>query len=82
MQFLALASPFDYQNQAELVVPAMKYEPQAPQFTEYLIEILPKVIEDNKANLVLFSSYWQMNQVAEGLSTDFVKKGWALQVTR
>ncbi|MFA0221835.1 ATP-dependent DNA helicase DinG, partial [Vibrio splendidus] len=56
VQFLALASPFDYQNQAELVVPAMKYEPQAPQFTEYLIEILPKVIEDNKANLVLFSS--------------------------
>ncbi|MCL4160143.1 UNVERIFIED_CONTAM: hypothetical protein GTU68_006245, partial [Idotea baltica] len=42
VQFLALASPFDYQNQAELVVPAMKYEPQAPQFTEYLIEILPK----------------------------------------
>ncbi|WP_210447189.1 ATP-dependent DNA helicase DinG [Vibrio crassostreae] len=80
VQFLALASPFDYQNQAELIVPAMKYEPQAPQFTEYLIEILPKVIEDNKANLVLFSSYWQMNKVAEALATDFVKKSWALQV--
>ncbi|OED74791.1 ATP-dependent DNA helicase DinG [Vibrio splendidus ZS-139] len=80
VQFLALASPFDYQNQAELIVPAMKYEPQAPQFTEYLIEILPKVIEDNKANLVLFSSYWQMNKVAEALTTDFVKKSWALQV--
>ncbi|WP_060982341.1 ATP-dependent DNA helicase DinG [Vibrio splendidus] len=80
VQFLALASPFDYQNQAELIVPAMKYEPQAPQFTEYLIEILPKVIEDNKANLVLFSSYWQMNKVAEALATDFVKNSWALQV--
>ncbi|MEG3694965.1 ATP-dependent DNA helicase DinG [Vibrio coralliirubri] len=80
VQFLALASPFDYQNQAELIVPAMKYEPQAPQFTEYLIEILPKVIEDKKANLVLFSSYWQMNKVAEDLATDFVKKSWALQV--
>ncbi|MFA0179763.1 ATP-dependent DNA helicase DinG [Vibrio cyclitrophicus] len=80
VQFLALASPFDYQNQAELIVPAMKYEPQAPQFTEYLIEILPKVIEDNKANLVLFSSYWQMNKVAEALATGFVKKSWALQV--
>ncbi|NMS31210.1 ATP-dependent DNA helicase DinG, partial [Vibrio parahaemolyticus] len=34
-QFLALASPFDYQNQAELLIPAMKYEPPAPQFTEY-----------------------------------------------
>ncbi|CDT98463.1 putative Rad3-related DNA helicase [Vibrio coralliirubri] len=80
VQFLALASPFDYQNQAELIVPAVKYEPQAPQFTEYLIEILPKVIEDKKANLVLFSSYWQMNKVAEALATDFVKKSWALQV--
>ncbi|MFS1957531.1 ATP-dependent DNA helicase DinG [Vibrio cyclitrophicus] len=80
VQFLALASPFDYQSQAELIVPAMKYEPQAPQFTEYLIEILPKVIEDNKANLVLFSSYWQMNKVAEALATGFVKKSWALQV--
>lgn len=80
VRFLALASPFDYQNQAELHVPKMKYEPQAPQFTEYLIERLPNLIEDKKANLVLFSSYWQMNQVAEALSTDFVKQGWALQV--
>ena len=79
-QFLALASPFDYQNQAELLIPAMRYEPQAPQFTEYLIEILPKYLEDNKANLVLFSSYWQMNQVADALSSDFIKRGWALQV--
>ncbi|MFB9215076.1 ATP-dependent DNA helicase DinG [Vibrio sinaloensis] len=80
VRFLALASPFDYANQAELRVPKMKYEPQAPQFTEYLIDILPNLIEDKQANLVLFSSYWQMNQVAEALSTLFVKKGWALQV--
>ncbi|KOO05379.1 ATP-dependent DNA helicase DinG [Vibrio nereis] len=80
VRFLALASPFDYQNQAELAVPKMKYEPQAPQYTEYLTDILPNLIEDKKANLVLFSSYWQMNQVAESLSTDFVKRGWALQV--
>ncbi|EGA63920.1 ATP-dependent DNA helicase DinG [Vibrio brasiliensis] len=80
VRFLALASPFDYQNQAELHVPKMKYEPQAPQFTDHLIEQLPDLIEANKANLVLFSSYWQMNQVAEALSTDFVKRGWALQV--
>ncbi|MGD8230704.1 ATP-dependent DNA helicase DinG [Vibrio sp. TRT 1302] len=80
VRFLALASPFDYQNQAELYVPKMAYEPQAPQFTEHLIEKLPDLIEDKKANLVLFSSYWQMNQVAEALSTDFVKRGWALQV--
>ncbi|MCV5900016.1 ATP-dependent DNA helicase DinG, partial [Escherichia coli] len=37
-------------------------------------------LEDKKANLVLFSSYWQMNQVAEALSSEFIKRGWALQV--
>ncbi len=80
VRYLALASPFDYQNQAELFIPKMKYEPQAPQYTDYLIDILPNLIEENKANLVLFSSYWQMNQVSEALSTYFVKRGWALQV--
>lgn len=80
VRFLALASPFDYQNQAELIVPKMRYEPQVPQFTEYLIDILPNLIEDKQANLVLFSSYWQMNQVAEALEKKFIKEGWALQV--
>jgi ATP-dependent DNA helicase DinG len=79
-QFLALASPFDYQTQAELFIPQMKYEPQAKEFTEHLIERLPSLIVKDKANLVLFASYWQMNQVAEALATDFTKKGWALQV--
>ncbi|ANS85851.1 ATP-dependent DNA helicase DinG [Vibrio scophthalmi] len=79
-RFLALASPFDYQNQAELHIPKMKYEPQASEFTEYLIDILPNLIEDKQANLVLFSSYWQMNQVAQALESLFIKKGWALQV--
>lgn len=80
VRFLALASPFDYQNQAELRVPKMAYEPQATQFTDSLIERLPELIEEKKANLVLFSSYWQMNQVTDALSSYFIKKGWSLQV--
>ena len=79
-RFLALASPFDYANNAELVIPKMKLEPSADQFTDSLCEILPSLIAENKANLVLFASYWQMNQVAETLSKKFIKKGWALQV--
>ncbi|NAW59962.1 MULTISPECIES: ATP-dependent DNA helicase DinG [unclassified Vibrio] len=79
-RFLALASPFDYQNQGELYLPKLKYEPQAPQFTDYLVEILPDLIKDRGANLVLFASYWQMNQVADALSTEFVKRGWSLQI--
>lgn len=79
-RFLALASPFDYQNHAELRIPKMKYEPQAKEFTEYLIDILPNQIKDKQANLVLFSSYWQMNQVADAVESLFIKKGWTLQV--
>ncbi len=79
-QFLALASPFDYQQQAELIIPAMKYEPQAEEFTDYLIEKLPELIKDKQANLVLFASYWQMNKVAEALSAGLIKKSQTLQV--
>ncbi|CAH8216544.1 ATP-dependent DNA helicase DinG [Vibrio aestuarianus] len=79
-RFLALASPFDYQGQAELLIPTMRVEPQAKEFTDYLVERLPEFITDGKANLVLFASYWQMREVAEKLAADFVKKGWALQI--
>ncbi|MEZ9876071.1 ATP-dependent DNA helicase DinG [Vibrio breoganii] len=79
-QFLALASPFDYQNNAELIVPKAKYEPQAPQFTEYLSEELINWLMPDKANLVLFASYWQMNQVADAMQKELTKKGWQLQV--
>ena len=80
VRFLALASPFNYQDNALLLVPKMKYEPQAPQYTEYLADLIPSLIAENKATLILFASYWQMNQVAETLMDSFVKKGWALQV--
>ncbi|WP_413284142.1 ATP-dependent DNA helicase DinG [Vibrio sp. MA40-2] len=80
VQFLALASPFNYQDNAELLIPAMKYEPQAPQFSDYLSECLPNLIVDKKANLVLFASYWQMKQVAQSVATEFTKRGWALQI--
>ena len=43
-------------------------------------EILPTYIQEKKANLVLFSSYWQMNQVAQALESNALKKKWNLQV--
>lgn len=79
-QFLALASPFNYQDNAQLLIPKMKYEPQMPQFTEYLSEQLPALLIENKANLVLFASYWQMNQVADSIKEEMNKKGWSLQI--
>ncbi|WP_234494091.1 ATP-dependent DNA helicase DinG [Vibrio maritimus] len=80
VQFLALASPFNYAEQAELIVPKMKNEPQAPQFTEELVDKIPSIIEDGKSNLILFSSYWQMNKVADELRAKFALKGWHLQI--
>ncbi len=80
IRYLALASPFDYQNNGELVVPAFKYEPQADAFTDYLAEQLDEWIVEDKANLILFSSYWQMNQVAKAVEKRWLKKGWALQL--
>ncbi|WP_315918818.1 ATP-dependent DNA helicase DinG [Vibrio fluvialis] len=80
VQFLALASPFDYQNQAELLIPKMQYEPQAPEYTDHLANKVEEYIQDGKANLVLFASYWQMKEVAEKVAKLFIKKGWVLQV--
>lgn len=79
-QFLALPSPFNYQENARLVIPAMPCEPQDPKFTQILPEILLEYLEGEKASLVLFSSYWQMNQVAESIRATAKKNGWHLHI--
>ena len=66
-QYQQVTSPFDYQNKAQLVIPKMEHEPSADQFTDELIEKLPDFIDQGSATLVLFSSYWQMEKVAEAL---------------
>lgn len=80
VRFLALASPFDYANNASIVIPNLPLEPPAEGFTELLIEELPLYLTDQKSSLVLFSSYWQMNKVAEGLSEIAKQQKWQLQV--
>ncbi|MFD2180137.1 ATP-dependent DNA helicase DinG [Veronia pacifica] len=79
-RFLALPSPFDYQNQARLVVPKVPYEPQHDKFTDTLPALLTEYLEGETASLVLFSSYWQMNKVAEALKKTAVKNKWDLLV--
>jgi len=66
-QYQAVNSPFDYQNNAVLRIPKLTNEPSQPQFTDELIKVLPNLIAQDKATLVLFSSYWQMEQVAKAL---------------
>ncbi|TVN05728.1 ATP-dependent DNA helicase DinG, partial [Vibrio cholerae] len=80
VQFLALASPFDYPTQGELLIPKMDMEPQAEGYTAYLAKKVLCYLQADKANLVLFASYWQMREVAESLKVEFTKRGWALQV--
>ncbi len=65
-RFLRLQSPFDYQR-AELYLPSMPCEPSTPGFTDALIDKLPALLAEQSASLVLFSSYQQMQAVAEGL---------------
>ncbi|MEZ8079809.1 ATP-dependent DNA helicase DinG [Enterovibrio norvegicus] len=79
-RFLALPSPFNYEENAQLVVPNVPFEPQQEQFTAMLPDILLEYLEGQTASLVLFSSYWQMNQVAEKLRLQIKKNGWHLHV--
>ncbi len=66
-QYLNVLSPFNYQENATLVIPKMTYEPSHEKFTDELISCLPALLRNQKASLVLFSSYWQMEKVAEAL---------------
>lgn len=66
-QYQQVNSPFDYNKNAEIIIPNMKFEPSADQFTDEIIEKLPDLIDQGFSTLVLFSSYWQMEKVANAL---------------
>lgn len=66
-QYQQVDSPFDYQNNANLVIAKMVNEASSTDFTDELIEKLPTYIAKGTSSLVLFSSYWQMNKIAESL---------------
>lgn len=66
-QYQKVESPFDYHNNAQLIIPKMQFEPSSDNFTDELIEKLPAMLKRGKASLVLFSSYWQMDKVVTAL---------------
>jgi len=68
-RFLRVPSPFDY-SQVELRLPKMDYQPSQEPFTAELIRRLPTLLREQSSTLVLFSSYWQMQAVADGLRSD------------
>jgi ATP-dependent DNA helicase DinG len=60
-----LASPFNYREQARLVVPRMFFDPgDASAHTQEVIRLLPDLVKEG-ASLVLFTSAQQMNEVHE-----------------
>jgi ATP-dependent DNA helicase DinG len=64
-RFLALQSPFDYENNATLFIPKMRTEPTDEDYTQELAEQILVLVEGEMASLVLFASYWQMEKVVE-----------------
>ncbi|MEI5639204.1 MULTISPECIES: ATP-dependent DNA helicase DinG [unclassified Pseudoalteromonas] len=67
VKYIKADSPFDYPNQAVLHLPKTATEPTNKAFSDYLAQALPDYLDKQKANLVLFASYWQMNHVVEKL---------------
>jgi ATP-dependent DNA helicase DinG len=66
---LALASPFAYERQAVLYVPPAMPEPRSPGFVERAAsEVLHLVRASRGRAFVLFTSYANMNAVAERLA--------------
>jgi ATP-dependent DNA helicase DinG len=68
---LVLASPFDYREQAVLYVPRGMPDPRAPLFVERAADEIRALLEASQGRaFVLFTSYANMNAVAERLAGD------------
>ena len=67
-------SPFNYAENATFVIPKMISEAtQADAHTNEIADMMPKLVKNYLATLVLFSSKKQMNGVFDLLSTDMQK---------
>jgi ATP-dependent DNA helicase DinG len=66
---LILASPFRYEEQAVLYVPRRMPEPASPAFVDAAAEEVVKILEESRGRaFVLFTSYANMNAVAERIA--------------
>lgn len=73
--FNALPSPFDFNKQGEIRIPAMQCDPRDPEaHTQAIIEMLPDLLSEQSGSLVLFASWWQMNEVLHRLPEQFLRQ--------
>ena len=64
---LEVTSPFAYSERGLIHIPRFNTEPTDEAFTAELCQRLANFIAPEQGNLVLFASYWQMEQVAAAL---------------
>lgn len=76
LQEVVVSSPFAYQEKGLIHIPQMDSDPTQDAFTPELIRKLPQYLLPEQGNLVLFASYWQMEQVATALR----EQGYSLLV--
>lgn len=65
-EMVSLASPFDLPNQAQLIVPAFPVTPDDKEgHPKEIAKYLVKELDWGKGSIVLFTSRWKMEKVAE-----------------
>ena len=68
--YQVVPSPFNHQENAEIVIPQAAVEANnAEAHTESMIDLLPEILNEDEASLVLFSSRRQMNKVFDELDS-------------
>ena len=73
--FNTVPSPFDYHEAGELVIPVMTCDPSDPNaHTDELIDLLPTLLARDGGSLVLFASKRQMENVYEGLDSQWQQR--------
>ena len=71
-RYLTIPSPFDFNRNARLVVPKLDCDPSdSERHTALIIKALPGLVAPDEAALMLFSSRRQMQDVMEGLSSEW-----------
>lgn len=69
---LLLDSPFNYEEQVLLAVPSYFPEPRAAEYKNYVKKFLEQLSrEQRRGTLVLFTSYFMLNDVYEALRSTF-----------
>ena len=82
METLMLGTPFDLQNQLQIIAPSYISSPKNPVvFESDVVQVLKLLCDDHdNGTLVLFTSYYQMNSVFKNIQNSFIKKERVISV--